>query len=109
MGPMGRWERQLLKNNHSAMKTYKSSIKYTRQKFASIATGDGRFFFEDGAERRGDYDVDISEAGLHSASIEEQAYGRWLSPCWILRVMLSIEGEDCRTGTRVVILENKHK
>jgi hypothetical protein len=82
VGPMGRWERQLLKNNHSAMKTYKSSIKYTRQKFASIATGDGRFFFEDGAERRGDYDVDISEAGLHSASIEEQAYGRWLSP-WL--------------------------
>jgi hypothetical protein len=31
------------------------------------------------------------------------------SPCWILRVMFSIEGEDCRTGTRVVILENKHK
>jgi hypothetical protein len=71
----------LLKNNHSAVKAYKSSIKCARQKFASIATGDGRFF-EDGAERRGDYNVDISEVGLHSASIEEQAYGGWSSP-WL--------------------------
>jgi hypothetical protein len=71
----------LLKNNYSAMKAYKSSIKYARQKFASIATGDGRFF-KDRAERREDNSTEISKAGLHSASIEEQAYGRWSSP-WL--------------------------
>jgi hypothetical protein len=81
LGQMGMSEKQLHKNNHSSIKAYKSSIKYARQKFAPIATGHGRFF-EDGAERRGDYDVDISTTGLHSTSIEEQAYGRWSSP-WL--------------------------